>query len=87
MPTPKTEPEGLASRMNKTRVERKMTQQQLADRLHVKQAMVSMIEAGESVPGDELSTRIKAWIASGAGPRSKSARGPYATKKRSTIPR
>lgn len=85
-------PDALAQRMTKARVDRGMTQGQLADRLGVKQSMVSMIETGEvrddeeasSSYSDGLQQRIKSWIDSGAGPTKDSPRGPYA-KKRTTI--
>jgi len=86
--------DSIAHRMAKARVDRGMTQGQLADRLGVKQSMVSMIETGEVTrDADEeterysegLEKRIRSWIDSGAGPTKKSPRGPYA-KKRTTIP-
>jgi transcriptional regulator with XRE-family HTH domain len=77
--------DGLGARMAKARTERGMTQAQLAERLHVRQAMVSMIEANEAEYSDELAKRIRSWVDSGAGPKTPSARGPY-TKKRTTIP-
>jgi len=93
MPKPATtEPrDGLAARMQKARIDRNMTQGQLAERLRVRQSMVSMIENGEEVEdgvkySDELASRIKSWIDSGAGPAKKSPRGPYA-KQRVTIKR
>lgn len=87
--------DALAQQMAKARVDRNMTQGQLAERLGVKQSMISMIETGE-VTGDAedetaryseaLGKRIRSWIDSGAGPRKKSPRGPYA-KQRVTIKR
>ena len=78
---------GLIERMTKTRIDRKMTQLQLADRLGVKQAMVSMLESGEEPLSDGLASRIKGWIDSGAGPRLKSPRGPRGNyRKRKTVP-
>ncbi len=76
-------PTNLAAKMAKARKERNVTQGQLADRLHIKQAMVSMIEGGEAEYSTELAGRIRSWIDSGAGALKKSARGPY--KTRSTI--
>lgn len=85
VPTPAETPNatGLAKRMESARKERGVTQGQLADRLHIKQAMVSMIESGEAEYGEELAGRIRGWIDSGAGALKKAARGPY--KTRSTI--
>ncbi len=77
--TPK-DPGPLASRIEKARKERGMTQGQLAERMHMKQSMVSMIESGEEAISQELAGRMKAWIDSGAGPAKKSARGPYKTR-------
>ena len=74
--------------MAQVRMDRKMTQAQLAERLGVKQAMVSMMEEGSEDPGPDLAARIKAWIDSGAGAKTKAPRGPrgnYQTKKRTTI--
>lgn len=76
-------PTGLAKKMEAARKERGVTQGQLAERLHVKQAMISMIEGGEAEYGEELAGRIRGWIESGAGAPKKSARGPY--KVRTTI--
>ena len=76
-------PSSLAKKMTEARKERGVTQNQLAERLHVKQAMVSMIETGEAEYSEELAGRIRGWIDSGAGPLAKPARGPY--KTRSTI--
>jgi transcriptional regulator with XRE-family HTH domain len=76
-------PTKLAVAMEKARKERGVTQGQLAERLHIRQAMVSMIEGGEADYGDELAGRIRGWIESGSGASKKPARGPY--KTRSTI--
>ena len=74
----------------RARLDRKMTQAQLADVLGVKQAMVSMFESGDERGryGDDLVKRIEAWIRSGRGPRLKAPRGPrgpYRTRKRTTL--
>jgi DNA-binding XRE family transcriptional regulator len=61
-----------------------MTQGQLAEYLRVRQATVSMLESDELEPSDGLAEMIERWLASGAGPRKKSERGPY--KTRSTLP-
>lgn len=74
----------LSKRMKRARVERDMTQPQLAEVLGIGQPMLSMIEDGDKVPSSELEKRISAWLASGRGPRVKSARGPY-RKGRTTI--
>jgi hypothetical protein len=72
--------------MTKARLDRDVTQAQLAERLGVRQSVVSMLESGEmSLPGD-LGDRIKAWIDSGAGAKRKAPRGPRGNyKKRSTV--
>lgn len=73
----------LARRMVSARIERKMTQPQLAEVLGIGQPMLSMIEDEVKPIGGELEKRINAWLASGRGPRVKSARGPY-NKSRKT---
>jgi transcriptional regulator with XRE-family HTH domain len=78
-------PTALAAKATAARKERGMTQGQLAERLHVRQSMLSMFETGEENVSEELAGRIRAWIDSGAGPTKKSPRGPY--KVRSTIPK
>ena len=78
-------PSKLAAAMEKARKDRGVTQGQLAERLHVKQAMVSMIESGEAEYSEELAGRIRGWIDSGAGPLTPPKRGPY--KTRTTIQR
>jgi len=80
----------LAARMKKARLDRGMTQGQLADKLRIRQSMVSMIEDGEELEdgeiyGVDLGKRIAAFIESGAGPTTKTPRGPY--KSRITLPR
>ncbi len=75
---------GLPERMRKARIDRGMTQRELADYLHVKQAAVSMIESGEDHPDEGLSSRISSWIGSGGAPKTSTPRGPY--KKRATLP-
>lgn len=74
----------LGTRVARARVDRGMTQAQLAERLRVKQSMISMLEADEAEPGDGLRKVIKQWLDSGAGPRAKPSRGPY-HKTRTTI--
>lgn len=88
-----------AQRMKTARLERNMTQIQLADRLGVRQSMVSMIESGEVTEdardatdqyGGALAKRIDAWIESGSGPTKKTVRGPYKKTKpkaRTTLPK
>ena len=78
-------PTKLAGAMKKARLERGVTGTQLAERLHIKQAMVSMIESGEAEYSEELAGRIRGWIDSGAGPLTPPKRGPY--KTRTTIQR
>ncbi len=79
-------PSDLGNRMAKARVDRGVTQGDLAKRLGVRQAMVSMIESGEAEYSEDLAGRIKTFINSGAGPTQKSPRGPY-NKARTTLPR
>lgn len=80
----------IPAEMAKARTERGMSKEQLAEKLGVRQAMVSMIETGEAEYSDELGKRIKTFIDSGAGPATKPARGPYkdgvSQKKRTTLP-
>ena len=83
---PKDAAPAIGSRMAKARTDRGVTQVELAKRLGVRQAMVSMIEAGEAEYSDELGKRIKSWIDSGEGPKEKAPRGPYA-KARTTLPK
>lgn len=81
-------PQGLGERVTRARLERGMTQGQLAERLHVKQASISMLESGELEPTEGLASQLKAWLASGAGPKNPAPRGPREHyKKRSTIQR
>lgn len=75
----------LAQTVRKVRMERGMTQPQLAELLHVTQATISMFESGElDAITDDLKKRIQAWIDSGRGAPQKSKRGPY-KKARATI--
>lgn len=74
----------LPKRMRRARLDRNMTQPQLAEVLGIGQPMVAMIEKGEEEPGGKLAERIGAWLASGRGARMKSARGPY-KRGRTTI--
>lgn len=86
----------LGESMRAARQERDVTVTQLADELRTKHATLSMIEAGEEMPEKELAGRIKGWINSGRGAKSKAPRGPYhktygdgdvVRQKRSTIER
>lgn len=85
---------GLGASMRKAREERGMTVQQLAQEMRTQHAMISMIETGEENPSKELAGRLRGWLESGRGPRSKAPRGPYRKdyadgevqyKKRTTI--
>lgn len=76
----------FGQRVAKARKDRGMTQAQLAERLHVKQSMVSMIETDEAEYSDELRKVIKQWLDSGAGATAKPTRGPYKVQQRSTLP-
>ena len=83
-----TGPTKLAARVAAARKERGMTEKQLAERMHVRQSMISMFESGEDEVGEELAGRLKQWIDSGAGPSAPAKRGPYKDTKttaRSTI--
>lgn len=78
----------LGERLRRARLERDVTEAQLAARLGIRQSALSMLESGEMEPGDDLASRAKAWISSGSGaggPSNKAARGPY-RKARRTIP-
>jgi transcriptional regulator with XRE-family HTH domain len=82
----------IGDRMRKARLDRGMTQPQLAKYLRVGQAMLSMIESGEAEASDDLARRISDWIASGKGPQEQAKRGPYRDgkgqrQKRTTIPK
>lgn len=73
----------LVERMKRARLERDMTEAQLAQALRVRQSAVSMVESGELEVSQELAKNIEAWIASGKG-APKTKRGPY--QKRRTLP-
>lgn len=78
----------LPDRMVRARLDRKMTQAQLADVLGVRQSMVAMFEgnADAARPSDDFIKRVEAWIASGRGSRIKAPRGPRGSyKARRTI--
>lgn len=79
----------LGDRLRRARIERGVTEAELATRLGIRQSAVSMLEAGEMEPSDDLVTRVKAWLASGGGTTKagrKSGRGPY-RKGRATLPK
>ena len=80
----------LGARVTRARLERGVTQAQLAEYLHVKQASISMLESGELEPTDHFQAALEAWLASGSSPRRPAPRGPrehYVTQSRSTIRR
>lgn len=66
----------IGKTLKRTRVERKATQQQVADVLGVSQEVLSMIEDGRRAPGDDLLGKINDWIAKG-GVKGKAKRGAY----------
>lgn len=81
---------GLGARVAAARSERQMTHAELAERLHVKPASISMIESGEMEPTEDLRGRLKAWMASDGTPRRTSpsrVREGAETKRRTTIQR
>jgi transcriptional regulator with XRE-family HTH domain len=91
MPNESANP-ALGARLAEVRKERGVTQADLAKRLGVRQAMVSMIETNEAEYGEDLARRIKTFIDSGAGATQKSPRGPYKdgetrVKQRTTLPK
>ena len=55
----------IGERMKAVRLERGVTQVQLAAILHIKQGSLSMIESDEFEVGEDLAGRIRAWIDSG----------------------
>jgi transcriptional regulator with XRE-family HTH domain len=66
----------IGRRLRQKRLERNVTQAQVADALGVSQAMLSQLEAGKLPPGDELDGKIRRWLASGGVP-GKAKRGAY----------
>jgi transcriptional regulator with XRE-family HTH domain len=60
--------DSIAKQMRRTRLDRKMTQAELADVLGVSQEMVSMIEASTKPVPRELVSIIQRWMATGKTP-------------------
>lgn len=58
----------IARQMRRTRLDRKLTQAQLADMLGVSQEMVSQIESGTKDVPDELRPIVQRWVATGKTP-------------------
>lgn len=58
----------IAKQMRRTRLDRKLTQAQLADVLGVSQEMVSMIESGTKPMPSELAPIVQRWMATGKVP-------------------
>ena len=69
----------LGTDLAAARATRNITQRQLADYLHIKQAAVSMLESGELDVSPDLAARIREWISSGKGIARSAPRGPYKT--------
>lgn len=77
----------LGERVAKKRQEMGMKVRELAERLRIKPAIVSMLESGEETPedlGEGISRLFSGWLEAGQGPRKKL--GPTATKARNTLP-
>ena len=66
----------LGRALRTKRLERDVTQAQVAKALQTQQSMIAMVEEGSADPGDELTSRIKRWISSGTVP-GKAKRGAY----------
>ena len=84
----------LGTELREARNERGLSTTQLGEELRMNRAMLSMIESGEEIPSKETAGRIRGWIDSGRGVRSKAPRGPISKtygeegvqrQKRSTI--
>lgn len=69
--------DSLASQLRKARLERNVTQPQLAAMLGCSHEMISRIESGERDPGLGLLPKIQKWIASGKGAPTPAPKGPY----------
>jgi transcriptional regulator with XRE-family HTH domain len=69
--------DNLARRLRKARLDRNITQPQLAAMLGCSQEMLSRIEAGDREPGLGLLPKIQKWLASGKGAPTKAPKGPY----------
>lgn len=65
----------LGERLAKARVERNVTQKQLAAHFRVQQAAISMLESGELDPSDGLAKLAEDWIKSGRGVTIAAPRG------------
>lgn len=66
----------LGRSLRTKRLERDVTQAQVAKALGTQQSMIAMVEDGSVEPADELLGKIRRWIASGHTP-GKAKRGPY----------
>ena len=69
----------IGRRLRKARLERNITQTQLASVLGCSQEMIVFIENGQKEPGMVLLPKINKWISSGAGGKGVAPRGPYRT--------
>lgn len=70
----------IGERLTKARLERNVTQKQLANHFHIPQSTISMIEQNELGASDGVAHMIEEWIKSGAGvetPGVRGARGRY----------
>jgi DNA-binding XRE family transcriptional regulator len=58
----------LAKQMRRTRLDRKLTQSELASLLGISQEMVSMVESGTKDMPDDWVSIVRRWIATGKTP-------------------
>jgi transcriptional regulator with XRE-family HTH domain len=71
----------LGARLVKARLDRNVTQKQLATYLRLPQSAISMIETGELDPAKETARLITDWILSGKGITINAPRGARGTYK------
>ena len=70
----------IGRKLRTKRLERDVTQAQLAKTLSTQQSMIAMVEEGTAEPGDELLGKMSRWLASG-GTVGRSKRGAYKREK------
>jgi transcriptional regulator with XRE-family HTH domain len=58
----------IAKQMRRTRLDRKITQAQLAEMLGVSQEMISMVESGAKDMPSDLASIVQRWMATGRVP-------------------
>lgn len=66
---------GIGEELAKVRVQRNVTQKQIADHFRVSHSMISMVETGELECPEGLATLIRNWIKSGGGVTISAPRG------------